>query len=127
MRLATIQTPSGPRAAVFRGEYYVDLHATDPAQPTSVRQLLERGPAALKSADEVSRRPSAVKIPANKVKLLAPIPDPSKIICLGLNYRDHAGEGGVPVPREPVLFSKFTTTLIGDGDVIRLPKVSEQV
>ena len=39
--------------------------------------------------------------------LLAPIPDPRKIICIGLNYRDHAAESGVPDPEEPVLFSKY--------------------
>jgi 2-keto-4-pentenoate hydratase/2-oxohepta-3-ene-1,7-dioic acid hydratase in catechol pathway len=127
MRLATIQTPAGPRPAVFHNNSYIDLHATDPTQPVSVRELLERGPTALKAADEVSRRPAAVRYPADRVRLLPPIPDPHKIICLGLNYRDHAAEGGVPVPKEPVLFSKFATTLIGHEDSIVLPKVSTQV
>ncbi len=127
MRLATIQTPSGPHAAVFRDGHYIDLHASDPAQPSSVRQLLERGPSALRAADEVSRRPSAIKHAADSMRLLAPVPDPNKIVCLGLNYRDHAAEGGVPVPKEPVLFSKFATALIGHGDSIVLPKVSSEV
>ncbi len=56
-----------------------------------------------------------------------PIPDPQKIICIGLNYKDHAAESGVPIPKEPVLFSKFPTALIGSGENIVLPKVSFKV
>jgi 2-keto-4-pentenoate hydratase/2-oxohepta-3-ene-1,7-dioic acid hydratase in catechol pathway len=127
MRLATIHTENGPRAAVLHGEYYVDLHATDAALPTSTRELLERGPSALKLAADAARRPQAVMYPAAETKLLAPIPDPHKIICIGLNYKDHAAEGGVPIPREPVLFSKYATALIGHGENIVLPAVSQKV
>ncbi len=55
------------------------------------------------------------------------MPDPRKIICIGLNYRDHAAESGVPVPPEPILFSKYPTTLIGHLDRIVLPRVSQEV
>jgi 2-keto-4-pentenoate hydratase/2-oxohepta-3-ene-1,7-dioic acid hydratase in catechol pathway len=127
MRLATIQTPAGPRAAVFHQDAYVDLHATDPALPTSVRQLLAGGPAALRSAEQAARRSNAAKVPADRVQLLAPIPDPPKIVCLGLNYRDHAVESGAPIPKEPVLFSKYATALIGHGQSIVLPPVSKEV
>src|SRR5205085_2503254 len=54
-------------------------------------------------------------------------PNPDKIVCLGLNYRDHAAESGVPIPREPVLFSKYATALLGHGENIVLPPVSQQV
>jgi 2-keto-4-pentenoate hydratase/2-oxohepta-3-ene-1,7-dioic acid hydratase in catechol pathway len=127
MRLATIQTPAGPRAAALQGDNYVDLHATNPAFPTSVRELLEQGPSALKAAAEAARGSNAVKRPAAGTKLLAPVPDPHKIICIGLNYKDHAAEGGVPIPREPVLFSKYATALIGHGENIVLPAVSKKV
>ncbi len=127
MRLATIRTPAGPRAAVLVGDSYVDLHATDPALPASVRELLERGPSALREAAEAIRKPDAVKHPAASVRLLAPVPNPNKIVCIGLNYKDHAAEGGVPIPKEPVLFSKYTTALIGHGDNIVLPAVSKKV
>jgi 2-keto-4-pentenoate hydratase/2-oxohepta-3-ene-1,7-dioic acid hydratase in catechol pathway len=60
-------------------------------------------------------------------RLLPPVPDPRKIICIGLNYRDHAAESGVPVPPEPVLFSKYSTALIGHLDYIVLPRVSREV
>jgi 2-keto-4-pentenoate hydratase/2-oxohepta-3-ene-1,7-dioic acid hydratase in catechol pathway len=61
------------------------------------------------------------------VRFLPPIPDPRKIICIGLNYRDHAEESGVPVPPEPVLFSKYPTALIGHLEAIVLPRVSNEV
>ncbi len=59
--------------------------------------------------------------------LLAPIPEPPKIICLGLNDRDHAAESGMDVLIEPVIFNKFATTLLGHGASIVLPKVSRVV
>jgi 2-keto-4-pentenoate hydratase/2-oxohepta-3-ene-1,7-dioic acid hydratase in catechol pathway len=127
MRLATIQTAGGPRAAVQVGDAFVDLQATEPALPGSVRQLLAGGPAALKAAEQAARRGNAVKLEAGQAKLLAPIPNPAKIVCLGLNYRDHALEGGAPIPKDPVLFSKYATSLIGQGDAIVLPPVSKEV
>jgi 2-keto-4-pentenoate hydratase/2-oxohepta-3-ene-1,7-dioic acid hydratase in catechol pathway len=52
---------------------------------------------------------------------------PQKIVCVGLNYRDHAEEQGVALPERPLLFAKWPNTLIGDGDAIRLPAISEKV
>jgi 2-keto-4-pentenoate hydratase/2-oxohepta-3-ene-1,7-dioic acid hydratase in catechol pathway len=127
MKLATILTQNGPRAAVLQGDAYVDLQATDASLPASVRFLLEAGPAALQAAKEAAVRPNAVKIPAAGAKLLPPIPDPNKIVCLGLNYRDHAAETGAKIPSEPILFSKFSTALIGPDEAIVLPPVSKKV
>lgn len=56
-----------------------------------------------------------------------PIAVPSKIICVGLNYRLHAAEGGVPIPERPVLFAKWPTCLIADGEPIVLPPQSTTV
>src|SRR5205085_511650 len=55
------------------------------------------------------------------------ISTPQKIVCVGLNYRDHAEEQGTPLPDRPLLFAKWPNTLIGDGDPIRIPPVSQQV
>jgi 2-keto-4-pentenoate hydratase/2-oxohepta-3-ene-1,7-dioic acid hydratase in catechol pathway len=126
MRLASIQTADGPRAAVQLGERFVDLSAYDPALPSSVRGLLTAGPGALARARGAAAQPSA-GLPADRVTLLPPVPDPAKIICLGLNYRDHALETGKAIPTEPVLFSKYATTLIGPADPIVLPRVSNRV
>jgi 2-keto-4-pentenoate hydratase/2-oxohepta-3-ene-1,7-dioic acid hydratase in catechol pathway len=58
---------------------------------------------------------------------MVPIERPQKIICVGLNYRDHAEEQGVPLPEWPILFAKWPNTLIGPGDPIVMPGVTEQV
>src|SRR6266550_6754550 len=67
--------------------------------------------------------PSAVA-PVASVRLLAPIPRPPKIICVGLNYRDHAIESNMEIPKVPTIFSKYATAVIGPEDVIRLPRLS---
>jgi 2-keto-4-pentenoate hydratase/2-oxohepta-3-ene-1,7-dioic acid hydratase in catechol pathway len=64
----------------------------------------------------------AAGIPLDEVELVAPIPFPGKIVCVGLNYRDHAAEGGRPPPTRPLLFSKFANAVIGDGEPIVCPE-----
>src|SRR5438876_2268595 len=59
-----------------------------------------------------------------RVRLLAPILHPPKIICVGLNYRDHAIESNMEIPKVPTIFSKYSTSVIGPGDAIRLPRLS---
>jgi 2-keto-4-pentenoate hydratase/2-oxohepta-3-ene-1,7-dioic acid hydratase in catechol pathway len=61
---------------------------------------------------------------AHTVSLAAPIPRPHKIICIGLNYRDHAEESNMAIPETPTVFSKYSTSVIGPGVAIVLPKVS---
>jgi 2-keto-4-pentenoate hydratase/2-oxohepta-3-ene-1,7-dioic acid hydratase in catechol pathway len=127
MRFATILTNVGPRAAVQVGDSFVDLYATDPQLPWSMRQLLALGPVAWRAIDQIARQDFAVRYDAKTARLLPPVPDPPKIVCLGLNYRDHAAESGAPIPQEPVLFSKYATALVGHGDAIVLPPVSQEV
>src|SRR6266496_1459553 len=62
-----------------------------------------------------------------EARLLAPVPRPGKLICIGLNYRDHAAESNMPIPEKPVIFSKFTTSVVGPDDPVVLPKTSSQV
>jgi 2-keto-4-pentenoate hydratase/2-oxohepta-3-ene-1,7-dioic acid hydratase in catechol pathway len=57
----------------------------------------------------------------------APVPRPGKIICIGLNYRDHAAESNMPLPGKPVVFSKFSTSVIAPGEPVVLPSTSQQV
>jgi 2-keto-4-pentenoate hydratase/2-oxohepta-3-ene-1,7-dioic acid hydratase in catechol pathway len=127
MRLATIQTPFGPRAAVLDGDRFIELQGTDPSLPASLRELVEDGPDALKAVAQAIRCDKLALYPAAEAKLLPPIVDPPKIVCLGLNYADHAREGGVPIPKDPVLFSKYATALIAHEDAIVLPRVSHEV
>ena len=62
----------------------------------------------------------------NEVDLRAPIARPGKVVCVGLNYRDHAEESGQPIPEEPILFPKFANSVAGPGDPIEIPPVVEQ-
>jgi len=61
------------------------------------------------------------------IRLLPPIPNPQKIIGIGLNYRDHAQEQNLPLPPNPLIFAKFPSSLIGAEDEIRLPTISQKV
>jgi 2-keto-4-pentenoate hydratase/2-oxohepta-3-ene-1,7-dioic acid hydratase in catechol pathway len=126
MRWVTVASEEGPRACgVINGEY-IDVNAADPEMPATVRGLLELGQEWQRRAWAALPRGVVRHDPAG-TKLLAPVPDPRKIVCIGLNYRDHAAESGVPVPTEPILFSKYPTTLIGHGDQIVLPSASHEV
>ena len=127
MRFATLATAAGPRAAVRSGNDYVDLAATDSKLPNSIREILAGGPDALAAVRKAVAQSNAKRIAADSARFHAPVPDPRKIVCLGLNYRDHALESGRAIPTEPVLFSKYATALIGHGESIVIPKVSKRV
>ena len=64
-------------------------------------------------------------ISEEKVQIIAPITNPEKIICIGMNYSDHCEEIGAPIPTEPVVFSKFTTSITHPGADIIYPKLIE--
>ena len=70
--------------------------------------------------------PGGTTYELSEVKLLAPIPRPPKLICIGLNYRDHAEETKNAIPTVPTIFNKFTNVVIGPGDPIVLPKASSR-
>lgn len=67
------------------------------------------------------------KIDRSEVTVCAPVPRPGKVICIGLNYRDHAEESGMAIPTSPIIFSKYGTCVVGSSEPILLPKGSEQV
>jgi 2-keto-4-pentenoate hydratase/2-oxohepta-3-ene-1,7-dioic acid hydratase in catechol pathway len=125
MRLVTYQSETGPRVAAARDGGYVDLNQVDPLIPTSMRSLLQQGPAGLDRARAAMAKGQPVEGPS--IQVLAPVPDPEKVICIGLNYADHAAESGSPIPDEPVVFNKFPTAVCGHGDSIVLPKLSTEV
>jgi 2-keto-4-pentenoate hydratase/2-oxohepta-3-ene-1,7-dioic acid hydratase in catechol pathway len=127
MRFATVQTSNGPRAVALRDSAYVDLHATNPSLPVCLRQILDNGADTLRAVTVAAQQPNAVKIPAAQARLLAPIPEPRKVICIGLNYKDHAAESGSPIPEIPVVFSKYSTAVCGPDAAIVLPRISSKV
>ncbi|HTX34634.1 MAG TPA: fumarylacetoacetate hydrolase family protein [Bryobacteraceae bacterium] len=80
------------------------------------------------AADGIARwietHPFSEEVEVADARLLAPIARPPKIICVGLNYRDHAAESGLALPEVPTIFAKFPTAVIGPGQAIVLPKHS---
>jgi acylpyruvate hydrolase len=106
----------------------VDLGQADPQLPADIAGLLAAGPAALDRARQALQSAAPeLAIDLQQVRLAAPIARPGKIICIGLNYRDHAAESNAPLPEYPVVFAKYANTVIGPGDAIVLPRVTEQV
>jgi 2-keto-4-pentenoate hydratase/2-oxohepta-3-ene-1,7-dioic acid hydratase in catechol pathway len=91
----------------------------------SVRELLSAG----LDVRELERRAARGPIVGRRdeLRLGPPVPDPDKILCLGLNYRAHADESGVEVPPAPILFGKFRNALIGSGAAVELPAASAMV
>ncbi len=115
----------GSRPGVLQGNKIIDLLSTDPALPGSLREILAAGDTALAAVAQAAGRGDAVI--ADDAILDAPIPNPEKVICIGLNYSDHVKESGAALPQEPVIFNKFPNTVIGPDQPIRLPRLSDQV
>jgi 2-keto-4-pentenoate hydratase/2-oxohepta-3-ene-1,7-dioic acid hydratase in catechol pathway len=120
MRLVSFQTDAGATAAVQIGDDLIPADALD-APATTVRGLL----AALDvdGLSELGRRAEDVseRIALTDATLGPPVTDPQKIVCLGLNYRDHAEETGQDIPTAPMWFAKFANSLLGSGQDIVLP------
>ncbi len=120
MRLVTYEGGGGAEAGVLIEEQVVSVSALD-APARSVRGLLEHLDAAGLLALGERAAASDERLALESVRLLAPVPDPEKIICLGLNYSDHAAETGQEPPAAPLWFAKFANSLIGSGEEIVLP------
>jgi len=75
----------------------------------------------------LDRNESTAPRVSSSMRLGPPISRPSKIICIGLNYRDHAAESGAEIPREPVVFMKATTSLVGPNDPVVIPRNAEKL
>jgi acylpyruvate hydrolase len=111
MRLATIATPDGLRLHVKGRSGYVDIAAeSGDARLTSLTGLLESGPPAMETAQSLEERDGREYQPTD----LGPaVPAPPRILCLGLNYRDHALEGGRDVPTWPEAFVRGRDSVVG--------------
>ncbi|MFM8304009.1 MAG: fumarylacetoacetate hydrolase family protein [Actinomycetota bacterium] len=115
MRLATVRTAAGTRAARVEGAQVVELVVPD------VGVLLASGvdPADATAAGSVHE--------VDQVDFAPVVPRPDKVLCLGLNYRAHIAEMGHAPPEHPTVFAKFAVALVGARDDIWLPRESEQV
>jgi 2-keto-4-pentenoate hydratase/2-oxohepta-3-ene-1,7-dioic acid hydratase in catechol pathway len=124
MRFVTFETAGHARPGVLSGKDTVlDLSSLG---FTSVLEVIESGAEGLAKIENFAAQPpDSAKHALTTVTLRAPIPKPRKLLCVGLNYRDHAAETGSPIPDVPTIFNKFATAVIGPGAEIVLPKVSK--
>ncbi len=135
MKLLTYADARGARIAVLAENEgrnrFIDIADTDPDLPSEMRSLLALGQSVSERrrvADKLSHiQATGFGFAPDTVQLLPPVPDPSKILCIGLNYVDHARETGAAIPSEPVVFNKLPGALLHHGGIIRLPGVSRRV
>jgi len=115
MRFVSYDAGEGPRCGVLDGDRIAD------AGPGGADALLREG--GLPDAVAALSEPVALA----DVRLLPPVLDPSKIVCMGLNYREHAAEAGLDPPETPTFFAKFRNALADPGAEVALPGYSEKV
>ncbi|MEG1626478.1 fumarylacetoacetate hydrolase family protein [Pseudomonas sp.] len=96
-----------------------------PGYPGSLFDLLGRGAQALQHAHQ--QLSTAPLLDNGRIRYLPPLERPGKIVCVGLNYADHTKESPYEQPTYPTFFPRFSTTLIGHGEAIIRPQVSEQL
>lgn len=124
MKIVTFSHEGGPQqAGILVGSCVVGL---SPIGYSDVVSFLSGGDEAFRGASELAAS-GAKGLPLSSVRLLAPVPNPEKFICIGLNYRDHAKESGMDIPEIPTVFTKYRNAVCGPGDPIILPSVSSQV
>ena len=117
MKLVTFSTDGGaPRVGAIEGEEIRPLGGPG----TTMLELMEHG----RDAD---RQPGGGTVPLAQARLHAPVPNPQKVIGIGLNYSDHAAETGAAIPEKPIVFAKYPNTVVGPGEAIRIPPITQQV
>ncbi len=121
MRLISYRTERGDRAGLLRDGRVIDAGDALEREVATVRDILTEG--LLPDLDGTDGESIALE----DIELLPPVPDPEKIICIGLNYRDHAAEGRQDPPPVPTFFAKFHNALVPDGAVVELPASSSKV
>jgi 2-keto-4-pentenoate hydratase/2-oxohepta-3-ene-1,7-dioic acid hydratase in catechol pathway len=124
MKFVTLQGASRAEAGVVLGDRVVGLAAAGFADMLAVLASGAAGRAKIETF--VSNPPADSTFPLASLRLLAPVPRPPKLICVGLNYRDHAAEAHQEIPKVPTIFAKFSNVVIGPGEAIVLPKISRK-
>lgn len=129
MRLVTFLHSDGPRLGVRLGDVLVDLAVAAPCLPRDMAAFLAGGEAALAAArDAVRTAPAESQLRFSAVRLLPPVPNPGKIVCVGLNYVDHAVEiDPRNLPDYPTFFGRVATTLVAHDEPLLRPSVSTKL
>lgn len=120
MRFVSYESDGGPAAGVVREGR---VHRIDGDAGSGLVGLLRAG----EDLGAAARRASSDGTPLGDVRLLPPLTEPSKIVCVGLNYRSHAEEQGAEPPETPTFFAKFANALVATGTEVPLPAASEKV
>ncbi|MFM9846200.1 MAG: fumarylacetoacetate hydrolase family protein [Hyphomicrobiaceae bacterium] len=106
----------------------IDLASADPGLPKDMLSLIEAGPSALASVRAAAARaPASTRLAIDSVKAALPIARPPKFVCVGLNYAEHAKEGGHATPTYPSFFLRVNSSLIPAGAAVVRPKCSVQL
>jgi 2-keto-4-pentenoate hydratase/2-oxohepta-3-ene-1,7-dioic acid hydratase in catechol pathway len=122
MRVVTYSSDRGARAGLLRDDSVVDVWDGLGGDGSTVRDLLRSD--RLAEAADIS---GGDQVPLEQIELLPPVPDPEKIVCIGLNYRAHAAEAGIDPPDAPTFFAKFRNALAPPGATVALPAASSKV
>ena len=125
MRFTTYLHHGKPRLGVVSGEHVIDLATAVPGTPADLRQALEAG-VDLAAAAASAIASQAPRLQLSEVSFAPLVPEPGKTICLGLNYFDHAKEGGREKPEYPWFFYRGKSSLVGHGQPGVVPRVSQK-
>jgi len=123
MKLVTYMRQGEPRLGAVVGDRVVDLNDADPTIPSSLVEALSSAPDLAASARAALQRAGA-SLPLSDLELAPVTPRPGKILCLGLNFLDHAKEGGLDKPAYPSVFMRGASSLVGHGQALLRPRVS---
>jgi 2-keto-4-pentenoate hydratase/2-oxohepta-3-ene-1,7-dioic acid hydratase in catechol pathway len=126
MQLLTYEIDGQSRLGARSGSFVYDLNVLNPDIPSDMLSFLAGGSSMMNAARSILNAGQG-GIDIETIRMLAPISNPEKVICIGLNYADHAEESGMAVPSEPVVFSKFASSIIGPTDAIEAPSSSEKL
>ena len=126
MKLVTFTHEGRTRLGAVESDAVVDFAAHGRGLPDDMLTFLAQGEAAFNTAREVCASGTG-RLALRDVSLEAPVRRPPKILAVGLNYRDHAAEGGFDIPTVPMIFNKQSTAVTGPQGVIYLPKESAQL
>ncbi len=118
MRLTTYRATGIEAAGVLVDDGIADVGAALGAGVTSMRQLVAGGPELLDRLRAAVAAGRTVALGGDDAVAIAPLPDPGKIVAVGLNYIDHAAEAAMTLPAEPLVFAKFPSSIIGPGEAI---------
>lgn len=126
MRLVTFKSESVSRVGVLEDKNIIDLSRVAPDLPISLAEIINGGNETLnKVRSAVSSASDSARISIDEVEFLPPVARPPKIICMGLNFTDHAKEGGNPIPDYPAIFMRTASSLIGHKQALIRPVCSE--